>query len=45
MKQTNKKEDFLGKLLGALGASMLGDLLTGRDYWELVVKIKNEKEN
>ena len=30
MKQTNKKEDFLGKLLGALGASMLGDLLTGK---------------
>ena len=29
MKQKNKKEDFLSMLLGTLGASLLGNLLTG----------------
>ena len=29
MKQKNKKEDFLSILLGTLGASLLGNLLTG----------------
>ena len=28
MKRENKKEDFLSMLLGTLGASLLGDLLT-----------------
>ena len=30
MKQKNKKEDFLSMLLGTLGASLLGNLLTGK---------------
>ena len=30
MKQKNKKRGFLGMLLGTLGASLLGNLLTGK---------------
>ena len=30
MKQKNKKEDFLSMLLGTLGASLLGNLFTGK---------------
>ena len=30
MKQQNKKEDFFSMLLGTLGASLLGNLLTGK---------------
>ena len=30
MKQNNKKGRFLSMLLGILGASLLGDLLTGK---------------
>ena len=30
MKQKNIKEDFLNMLLGTLGASLLGNLLTGK---------------
>ena len=29
IKQKNKKEDFFGMLLATLGASLLGNLLTG----------------
>ena len=31
MKQKNKKGGFFGILLGTLGASLLGNLLTGKD--------------
>ena len=31
MKQQNKKKGFPGMLLGTLGASLLGNLLTGTD--------------
>ena len=31
MEQKNKKTGFLGVLLGTLGASLLGNLLTGED--------------
>ena len=31
MKQKNIKEDFLNMLLGTLGASLLGNLLTGKE--------------
>ena len=30
MQQKKKKEDFLSMLLGTLGASLLGNLLTGK---------------
>ena len=30
MKQKNKKGEFLGMLLGTLGASLLGNMLTGK---------------
>ena len=30
MKQNNKKWEFLGMLLGTLGAKLLGNLLTGK---------------
>ena len=30
MKQKKQKGGFLGKVLGALGASLLGDMLAGR---------------
>ena len=32
MKQKNKKEVFLSMLLGTLGASLLGNLLTGKGF-------------
>ena len=32
MKQNNKKEIFLSMLLGTLGASLLGNLLTGKGF-------------
>ena len=31
MKQTNKKGGFLSMLLGTLGASLLGNLLAGKE--------------
>ena len=31
MKQKNQKEGFLSMLLGTLGASFLGNLLTGKE--------------
>ena len=32
MKQKNKKRGFLSMLLGTLGASLLGNLLTGKGF-------------
>ena len=32
MKQKNKKQDFYSMLLGTLGASFLGNLLTGKAF-------------
>ena len=32
MKQKNKKEVFLSMLLGTVGASLLGNLLTGKGF-------------
>ena len=39
-----QKEEFLSMLLGTLGASLLGNLLTGKGIVKLVLEIRKEKE-
>ena len=39
-----QKGGFLSILLGTLGASLLGNLVTGKGTQELVLEIKKEKE-
>ena len=43
MKQKNKKDDFLSMLLGTLGASLLGNLLTGKGILRAGSGNKKEK--
>ena len=43
MKKKEQKGGFLSMLLGTLGASLLGNLLTGKGLQELVLVIIKEK--
>ena len=43
MKQRNKKENLLGTLLGTLGASSLGSMLTGKGILRAIYGNKQGK--